>query len=91
MGRYRIEYTRNKCIGAFSCVSIDSDNWTMNDDNKADLVNGKKIQEEKDGQDEIWAVEVELDDPKNLVAGAQACPVNVIKVIDLQTGQVLAP
>ena len=113
MGRYRIEYTRNKCIGAFACVSIDTDTWAMNDDNKADLVNGQKVQEdtnhflynedelaeyigkgekvqeEKDGKDEIWVKEV--DELGNLVEGARACPVNVIKIIDTQTGEVLAP
>lgn len=89
MGRYRVEYTRNKCIGAFACVSIDPDHFAMNDDNKADLLGGVKIQEAQNGQDEIWAFET--DDIGNLIPAAQACPVNVIKIIDKETGQVLAP
>lgn len=89
MGRYRVEYIRNKCIGAFACVSIDPDHFAMNDDNKADLVRGTKVQEEANGKDELWVFET--DDLGNLAEGARACPVNIIKVIDKQTGKILAP
>lgn len=82
--KYRIEYDREGCIGAFSCVSIDPDHWEMAADNKADLIGGEK-------EDGIWVREVEPEDEDALIEGAQACPVNVIKIIDMETGEVVAP
>ncbi|MBI4017707.1 MAG: ferredoxin [Candidatus Aenigmarchaeota archaeon] len=86
MPRYRIEYIRNKCIGAFACVSMDPASFAMNDDNKADLTNARK---EQRGEDEVWIIET--DELGSLVQAAQACPVNIIKVVDTKTGKVLAP
>ena len=32
MGKYRVEYDREGCIGAAACVVVDSKNWVMVDE-----------------------------------------------------------
>lgn len=71
--RYIIEYEREGCIGAASCVAAAPKNWKMNEDGKADYFK-KEITED------------ELED--NLEA-AKVCPVNVIHIIDKKTGRKL--
>lgn len=69
--KYRIEFDRQGCIGAGVCAAICPENWSLADDGKAVY----KIEE---------LTEEEL--AKNLEA-AQGCPVNVIHIIDLETGK----
>ncbi len=70
--RYTIEYDREGCIGAGACAAVCPENWFMEADNKANLKN-KEVAEGEEFE-------------KNLQA-AQVCPVNVIHIIDKQTGK----
>lgn len=72
MAKYKIVYDRDACIGAAACAAIDAVRFKMNDDGKADLINGK---EDKPG---LWILEV--DELGDIEEAAKACPVNVIKV-----------
>jgi len=85
MPKLRVEYDRENCIGAFACMAVDPDLWKKNDaDNKADLEGGK----ENSGK---WVKEIECSEDlkEKIVASAEVCPVRVIKIIDVETGNVL--
>jgi len=88
MAKYKIEYNREGCIGAAACEAIAPDVWKLSDDDgKANLEKGKPVE----GKDCFF--EREFDDEnlqKNLDAAKQ-CPAGVIKVINLETGDVLWP
>ncbi len=87
--RYRVEYNRKGCIGAFMCSFIDPDHFKENyDDSKVDMV-GDGVRKEGD----IFVMEVEgnLEDMGNLVRrAADSCPAGVIRIFDLETGQRIA-
>lgn len=83
MVKVRIEYHRDKCIGAGVCAAVDPDNFEMNEDGKADLIGSKK-----DGEMEIK--EMEMDSYENLKTAAEGCPVFVIKVIDKDKNEKIA-
>ena len=88
MVRLRIEYVREECIGAFACVAVDPDRWSTANDSKADLVKG--IETEKDGK-KVWVLEVEVDDTtkETIIQAADVCPVAVIAVYNVETGEKL--
>ena len=84
--KVRIEYNRNQCIGAWACVSLGPNDFGMNyDESKADLIEGK---EEKPG---LMVKEIEVDEERlqQIKFAAQSCPPMVIKVVNLETGEVL--
>lgn len=64
--KYKIVYDREGCIGAGSCVPACPDNWSMNEDGKADC---KKLE----------ITEEELQANKD---AAESCPVQVIHIED---------
>ena len=41
MAKYRVVYEREGCIGATAYSAIDTENWTLDDENKAVLKNSK--------------------------------------------------
>ena len=88
MVKLRIEYVREECIGAFACVAVDPDRWATANDSKADLVKGYSI--EKDGK-KVWVLEVEADDAtkETIIQAADVCPVAVIAVFNVETGEKL--
>lgn len=69
--KYIIEYDREGCIGAAACIAVAPDSWEMDDDGKANLLK-KEIDED------------ELEINKQ---AAEACPVNVIRIKDKDTGE----
>lgn len=80
--KYKIIYDRNGCIGAATCV-IASKFFKMNEeDGRADLIEGKKTD-----QHEVFELEIDEEFLKMALDGAGVCPVNVIHVIDLETGE----
>lgn len=83
--KYKVIYNRAGCIGAGACAAIAPDRWAMVAGGKADLIDGIEI------GGGMWEVTLELDEQqlKLLVESAQACPVLVIKITDLQTGEQL--
>lgn len=73
MAKYRIEYDRDACIGAGSCIDACSKNWQMGDDNKANVAK----------------TDIEADELECNKAAAEACPVSAIHIIDNETGEKL--
>jgi len=80
---YTIEYDRSGCIGAAACVAVDDNTWQIEDDGKASMqqknVKGKGTNLEKR---KITEDELELT-----LEAARSCPVNVIHIIDDETGE----
>jgi ferredoxin len=81
MVKYKIIYDRANCIGAGACAAMDALRFRMIGDGKAELIGGKNV----DGKFEL---EVEAD--QNIIQAAKACPVEVIKVFNAETGEKLA-
>lgn len=69
--RYRIIYDRSGCIGAASCAAAAPKNWVIADDGKADVVS-REITEDQ--------LQENLD-------AAESCPVMVIHIEDMETGE----
>ncbi len=84
MGRYKIIYERSKCIGAESCVDVNPEFWSLNNDGKADLKGSKN-------KDEVYEAEIDEDNLQKNIEAADACPINIITIIDKKTGKKLAP
>ncbi len=84
MPKYKIVYDRKNCIGVSSCALLAEEFWTMNADDKADLVEGK---ENADGK---WEREIEEKDLHKNKEAARNCPVGVIRIFD-EKGKEVSP
>ncbi|MFB6167086.1 MAG: ferredoxin [Candidatus Nanohaloarchaea archaeon] len=85
MGRYRIIYDRKGCIGAGTCEALDPEDFELVEDGLADLKGG-----EEKGSD-TYEKEIPGDRKEEALEAAKGCPVNVIKVVDTETGEQLYP
>jgi ferredoxin len=85
MVRLRIEYRRNECIGAGVCAAFAPEDFIIDQDGLATLTASKQ-------DDSQWVKEIETDEAgkQKLIEAAEGCPVRVIKVINADTGEVLA-
>ena len=82
--RYRVVYDRNNCIGIGSCALLQPERWVMirnGNDNRADLIGGIA---QKDG---ILVAEFTEEEFVQFKSAAESCPVNVIHIIDVETGE----
>ena len=73
LAKYEIGYERDGCIGAGACANVNPANWKMSDDGKADVL-----------KTEIDESELEAN-----LSAARACPVNVIHIVNKETGEKL--
>ena len=80
--KYRIEYDREGCIGAAACVAVDPENWELVEDGKADL-----SKSEQDSKTKFFIREIDESELQKWKEGAESCPVNVIHIVDLETGK----
>lgn len=86
MPKYKIEFDRGGCIGAASCEAVAAQAWKIQPDGKASIVGGKKTE----GKDEE-GLEIDEEDLEAHKLAAEACPVRVIKIKNLETGEYVAP
>ncbi|MDY6768596.1 MAG: ferredoxin [Candidatus Nanohaloarchaea archaeon] len=82
---YKIVYDRTGCIGAGTCEALDPDDFELVEDGLADL---KDAEETSDG---MWEKEVPEDREEAALAAARGCPVNVITIIDTDSGEQVYP
>ncbi|MEM4375624.1 MAG: ferredoxin [Candidatus Woesearchaeota archaeon] len=82
--RYKIVYDRENCIGAAACAAVDPDDFEMASDGKAELKGGKAVKDRM-----VFEKEITEEEFKRAKEAAEACPVNVIHIIDLETGEQL--
>ena len=86
--KYKIVYKRNDCIGAGPCMAVAPDFWTLNEaqDGRADIVKEKEPKKLENNDQEIIIDEKDLE--VNMEA-AEGCPVNVIHIYEVETGEKL--
>ena len=83
--KLRVEYNRGRCIGNGSCAAIAPDYFELKG-KKAELLNSKH-----DGR-ETYSIEAEINETDaNLITDAAiACPVNAIRVFDMEKNEDIA-
>ena len=79
MAKYKIRYDMNGCIGAGACAAANPDLFEMNEENKAVLKGGVEV--------EPGVFELEIEGDHKIIDAAKSCPVEVIKVTDLDSGK----
>lgn len=89
--RIKIIYDRSGCIGAAACQAVAPDFWKIVDDGLADLKGASKVPGEE-GVYELLIDESEAKEHFKRILqenkeAAEACPVQVIKIINLDTGE----
>ena len=77
MTKYKIVYDKQGCIGAFSCVALDPNNWVIGEDGKATLLKAKQ-----EGDNYILEIDLDNEAFDKMKAAAESCPVNVIHIYD---------
>ncbi|MDY6769912.1 MAG: ferredoxin [Candidatus Nanohaloarchaea archaeon] len=83
--RYKIVYDRTGCIGAGTCEALDPGDFELVEDGLADLKGGEEV------SDGVWEKEIPEEAKDDALAAAKGCPVNVITIIDTETGEQLYP
>ncbi len=73
MAKFKLEHDRDNCISCGSCWTICPDSWEEGSDGKAQIKGGGKKKE--------------IGDLGCNLEAAKACPVNVIHIIDLESGK----
>ena len=79
--KYQLQHDRPNCIGCAACNSVAPDFWTMNEDGKSDIVGCRK-------RDDEWEVcDIDEKHYNENKEAADLCPVNVIHIINKETGE----
>ncbi|MBT4384645.1 ferredoxin [Candidatus Peregrinibacteria bacterium] len=78
--KYKIKHDRPNCIGCTACANVAPDFWEMSDvDGKSDIIDGER---KPDGCE---VLDISEGDFKANMDAAEACPVNVIHLINIGT------
>lgn len=77
MGKFKVIYDKNSCIGAGACVVLSPDIFQPSDDGKVNLLGARDLGNEK--------FELITNSKESILEAAESCPVQAIKVIDLDT------
>ncbi|MCH8003687.1 MAG: ferredoxin [Nanoarchaeota archaeon] len=82
MKKLRTEYYKNVCVGTGNCATIAPDHYELLGE-KATLKNSKNI------GNETYTIEGNYEDhiATSLIQAGKACPVNAIRVIDLEKNE----
>ena len=79
--KYQVQHDRPNCIGCAACAAVAPDFWTMDEDGKSDIVGCKK-------RDDEWEeLDIEEKHYKENREAADSCPVNVIHIVNKETGE----
>ena len=82
--KLRLEYFREKCIGAAACTASHPERFFLDDEKKAVVKGASRV-------NGSFVLEREFSDSEALkiISAAEACPVNAYKLTDTETGVVL--
>ena len=80
MARYKVVYERVNCIGAAVCVAVNAKRWVLDADSKANLIGSVQ-------SGDTFEVELGDDEIEEMKQAAEGCPVNIIHIINLDTGE----
>jgi len=80
--KLKIEYYRDKCIGRGNCAAIAPDNFELLG-KKATLKNSENTDKG------VYFIELDCDEDttKSLIEAGKACPVNAIRVVDVEKNE----
>ncbi len=81
--KFLIKHNRPDCIGCAACAAVCPKFWEMKDDGFSSIIGGKT---EENKWETLEIDEAELD--CNMEA-AESCPVNVIHIVDEESGKEL--
>ncbi|MBS3059911.1 MAG: ferredoxin [DPANN group archaeon] len=84
MAKYKVTLNREECIGAGVCVAEAPEKWKMNNDGKVDALDGTK-----NGDNSLHEFEISEEQLDKVLRSAQVCPVTVIHIKNLDTGEEL--
>ena len=87
MPKIRIKVAPDLCIGAASCVTVDPAHFELNEENKAVVLDPKKLDLPRTYEREV---ELTTDEYENLLLAAQSCPTLAIFLYD-ENGTQLFP
>jgi len=79
--KFILQHDRPNCIGCAACEAVSPEFWEMKEDGKSDIKNAATLEtgwQEKEIDDKDFRVNKEA---------ADACPVNVIHLVDKKTGE----
>jgi len=78
---FTLQHDRPNCIGCAACEAVAPTVWEMNEDGKSDIKQGKNL-------DNGWQ-ELDIDEKDYTInkEAADACPVNVIHLVNKKTGE----
>ena len=85
--KLRIIYNKKGCTASGHCVLSDPFNFTLDEEFRAILVDGKPMA----GMQDVWYKDIETDSPHLPINAARTCTPKVIGIIDLETGKRIAP
>jgi len=80
LARYRVVYERVGCIGAAVCVAVYPKRLELDADGKANLLGSVK-------NGDVFELELNDGELSEMKQAAEGCPVNVIHIINLETGE----
>jgi len=81
--RYRVVFDREGCIGAGMCALANPEHWELSKEDGLSVLKGA-VEIEKDL---VYEKEIGEEELQKMLAAAQGCPMNVIHIIDLSTGE----
>jgi len=86
--KYKIILDRKGCIGAAACVAILPEFWEMVDDGKVTILDRDLSKKAKKSQDyEEIILELNDEQLQKQKDAAEVCPVVVIHIEDMETGE----
>ncbi|MBS3169553.1 ferredoxin [Candidatus Woesearchaeota archaeon] len=85
--QYKIIYRKSQCIGAGACEFAAPELWHY--DKEKSIATLKDVQTVK--TDEVEELIIEESALARHLEAAQVCPVNIIEIYDLETGQKIHP
>ncbi len=81
--KYLVEYDRGGCISAAVCVAMNPKYWELDlEDGKANL-KGSSLNKETG----MWELTISEDDFPDMKNAAEGCPVIIIHIKNLETGE----
>jgi len=79
MTKLNIKVDPDLCIGAASCVTVDSNTFQLNQENKAEVLDHGQVKGKPTYERQI---EVTEEEKENIILAAQSCPVAAIFIFD---------
>lgn len=86
--RLRIVYNKKGCTSSGHCILSDPYDFTLDEEFKADLTDAREGEGVLKG---VFFKDIETTEPHLIMNAAKTCTPRVIAVIDLDTGQRIAP